>query len=141
MDFTLFLNFVLARALGMLIGIERDIPFSEEKIDDGDKNTSDGSLGGIRFYAMMGFFGAFTTWLDILNGGEYWKVLGIIIVTIFLGISYIYSSFKLKKLGVLSEFAGVIAYLFGMIVMLGHYHIAIILTILSLVLFSAKEYL
>lgn len=89
----------------------------------------------------MGFFGAFTAWLDILGGGDYWKILGIAIVAVFLSISYMYSTFRLNKLGIVSEFAAIVAYLYGIIVMLGYYHIAIILTILSLVLFSAKEYL
>lgn len=145
MELTLFLNFVLATALGMLIGIERDISFSEwadEKIEKNhEKNHEKNDIGGIRLYALMGFFGAFTAWLDILGGSDYWKILGIAIVAFFLSISYMYSTFRLNKLGIVSEFAAIVAYLYGIIVMLGYYHIAIILTILSLVLFSAKEHL
>lgn len=82
-----------------------------------------------------------TAWIDLNQGGDMWKIFGMAIAGLFVVISYAYSSFKLGKIGVTSEFAALITYIIGVIVMSGFKVIAVILSILMLILLSSKEYL
>lgn len=82
-----------------------------------------------------------TAWIDLNQGGDIWKIFGMAIAGLFVVISYAYSSFKLGKIGVTSEFAALITYIIGVIVMSGFKVIAVILSILMLILLSSKEYL
>lgn len=70
-----------------------------------------------------------------------WKIFGMILASVFIVISYIYSSFRQGKIGMTSEFAALLTYIIGVIVMSGYKIIAVILAILLLILLSSKEYL
>lgn len=72
---------------------------------------------------------------------EIWKVFGMILASVFVIISYMYSSFKQGKMGMTSEFAALLTYIIGVIVMSDHKIIGVILAILLLILLSSKEYL
>lgn len=137
MDFSLFFQFLLAMILGALIGIEREMPTK----NDTDHHTSS-EVVGTRSYAIIGFFGALMAWADMYYGnGETWKIFGFTIVAIFIGISYVYTTFQRHQIGIVSEFAGLLAYAFGMMIMLGYTTLTVILAVISLVLLSSKDYL
>ena len=69
MDHMLFWNFILATALGALIGIEREMHRIGTKVDQ-----SGGGFGGIRSFALLSLLGAITTWVDMNMGTEIWKI-------------------------------------------------------------------
>jgi uncharacterized membrane protein (DUF4010 family) len=135
MDQILFWNFIVAIALGALIGTEREMPRSGIKIGWASW------FGGIRSYALLSFLGAITTWMDMIMGTDIWKIFGLIISGIFVIIAYTYTSFSKNQMGVTSEYAALLTYLIGIIVMSGHMTIAVILSILILLILSSKEYL
>lgn len=135
MDQILFWNFILAIALGALIGTEREMPRSGAKIGWA------AGFGGIRSYALLSLLGAITTWMDISMGTDLWKIFGLIISGIFVIIAYTYTSFSKDQMGVTSEYAALLTYIIGIIVMSGHMTIAIILSILILLILSSKDYL
>lgn len=134
MEPTVFIGFILALALGGLIGTERELPWS------GTKEWGATGFWGIRTYASIAFFGAISTWLDIVLHTQFWMLFGAILSAIFILASYMYSSFERNKMWATSEYAGLITYFIGVISMLGYYIVAVILAILLLLVLSAKEY-
>ena len=74
-------------------------------------------------------------------GTNLWKFAGFIISGIFVMIAYTYSSFAKDKMGVTSEYAALLTYLVGIIVMGGYTTIGVILSILILLILSSKDYL
>ena len=68
MDFIIFWNFILATALGALIGTEREMPRT------GIKTGGAVGFGGIRSYALLSLLGAIATWMDITMNTNIWKV-------------------------------------------------------------------
>lgn len=80
------------------------------------------------------------TYLDSISGGDIWKITGFILTAIFVGISYVYTAFRMNRTGITSEYAAFLAYIFGVISLLGYSAAATILAILSLVLLSSKDY-
>ena len=82
-----------------------------------------------------------TTWMDITMGSNLWKMGGLLVSGIFVVIAYTYSSFAKDKMGVTSEYAALLTYLIGVIVMGGQTTIAVILAIVILLILSSKDYL
>ncbi len=72
---------------------------------------------------------------------DLWKISGLLISGIFVVIAYTYSSFSKNKMGVTSEYAALLTYIIGTIVMSGYMSIAVILSILMLLILSSKDYL
>jgi uncharacterized membrane protein (DUF4010 family) len=135
MDQILFWNFILAAALGALIGIEREMPRTLSTHREASE------FGGIRSYALLALLGGIATWLDISSGTDLWKISGLILSASFVLISYAYSAFRQDHIGVTSEYAALVTYLIGVIVMSGYRTIAVIVAILVLTLLSSKQYL
>lgn len=135
MDQILFWNFILAAALGALIGIEREMPRTLSTHREASE------FGGIRSYALLSLLGGIATWLDISSGTDLWKISGMILSASFILMSYAYSTFCKDHIGVTSEYAALVTYLIGVIVMSGYRTIAVIIAILVLTLLSSKQYL
>lgn len=134
MEPSVFIGFLLALALGGLIGAERELPWS------GSKPGGATGFGGIRTYASIAFFGAIAAWIDIQLVTKFWTLFGAILSGIFILMSFAYSSFEKNKMGATSEYAGLITYFIGVVAMMGQYTTAVILSILLLLLLSAKEF-
>lgn len=62
MEQSLFFSFLLATALGALIGTEREMPWG------GTRPGGASGFGGIRSYALLALLGGMLTWLDTVNG-------------------------------------------------------------------------
>ena len=88
MDQSVFIGFVLAIALGALIGIEREMP------RHGIKPGGATGFWGIRTYASIAFFGAIMMWLDNTLEMKIWTAFGSILSWLFILVSYAYSSFQ-----------------------------------------------
>ncbi len=135
MEPTTFIGFILSIALWWLIGAERELPWWGAKI------WWSTGFWWIRSYASIALLGAIGVWLDSLHPGTYfWTLFWAICSTLLIVASYIYSSFQKGKIGVTSEYAGLITYTIGVIAMWGYYSTAVILSILILLLLSSKEY-
>jgi uncharacterized membrane protein (DUF4010 family) len=134
MEPSVFIGFLLAIALGGLIGTERELPWS------GTKPGGATGFWGIRTYASIAFLGAIAVWLDQALHTNFWTFFWALISGIFILMSYGYSSFRRDKMGATSEYAGLITYFIWVIAMLGEYTLAVILGILLLLLLSSKEY-
>lgn len=107
----------------------------------GTKPGGASGFGGIRSYALLALLGAIMTWLDTISGsGHLWKMTGFIASGLIVLAGYMYSSFYQHRMGVTSEFAALLTYVIGSIVVIGYSTIAVILSIIILLLLSAKEY-
>ena len=135
MDQSIFFGFLLATALGALIGTEREMPWS------GTRPGWASGFGWIRSYALLALLGALTAWMDATFSSEIWKMAGFILSCLFVLAGYIYFSFTQNRMGVTSEYAALITYLIWILVMQGYAVIAVILSVIVLILLSAKEYL
>ncbi len=67
MDQILFWNFILATALGALIGIEREMPRTLSTHREASE------FGGIRSYALLSLIGAIAAWIDTIFHTDIWK--------------------------------------------------------------------
>jgi uncharacterized membrane protein (DUF4010 family) len=134
MEPSVFIGFLLALALGGLIGTERELPWS------GTKPGWATGFGGIRTYASIAFFWAIAAWIDMQLGTKFWTLFGAILSGVFILMAYTYSSFEKNKMGATSEYAGLITYFIWVVAMMGQYTTAVILSILLLLLLSAKEF-
>jgi uncharacterized membrane protein (DUF4010 family) len=135
MDQVIFWNFILATALGALIGIEREMPRSQTQVGWAH------GFGGIRSYALLALLGAIMSWMDTMAHTQFWTIIGILISAIFVVAAYVYSSFRRDLMGVTSEYAALLTYMLGVMVMSGYRTIAVIIAILILIILSSKEYL
>jgi len=135
MDQSIFFAFLLATALWALIGTEREMPWS------GTRPWWASGFWWIRSYALLALLGALTTWMDTTFSSEIWKMAWFILSCLFVLAGYVYSSFTQNRMGVTSEYAALITYLIGILVMHGYAVIAVILSVIVLILLSAKEYL
>lgn len=136
MEQSLFWGFILATSLGALIGVEREMPWG------GTKPGGAVWFGGIRSFALLSLLWAIASWMDTtLWSGNLWKWAGFMMTSIIIIAGYVYTSFHQHRMGVTSEFAGLLTYFIGIIVMTGEHSIAVILAIMILILLSAKEYL
>lgn len=135
MDHIIFWNFILAIALGALIGTEREMPRSGAHVGGA------AGFGGIRSYALLSLLGAIAAWMDITLNTNIWKISGLVISGLFVAIAYTYSSFSKDRMGVTSEYSALLTYFIGVISMSGQATIAVILAILILIILSSKDYL
>lgn len=107
-----FIGFLLALALGGLIGTERELPWA------GTRPGGATGFGGIRSYASIAFLGAICVWMDQTLDVRLWTIIGAILSAVLIMISYAYSSFHQNKMGVTSEYATFITYFIGVIAMM-----------------------
>lgn len=135
MDSSIIIAFLIAIALGALIGTEREMPWSGRVIGGGV------GFGGIRSYALLSLMGAFMAWMDMHLQLNIWRILGMIISAIFVVIAYVYTSFRKDRMGVATEYSALITYVIGVVVMQGNYAVAVMLSIFVLIILSSKEYL
>jgi uncharacterized membrane protein (DUF4010 family) len=136
MEPSAFIGFIIAIALGGLIGTERELPWG------GTRPGWATGFGGIRSYASIALLWAITVWLDraLWGGSHLWMLFWAIASSVLIIVSYAYSAFHKEKMGVTSELAAFITYCIGMIAMMEYYSVAVILSILLVLLLSAKEY-
>ncbi|MEK6939585.1 MAG: MgtC/SapB family protein [Nanoarchaeota archaeon] len=119
-------NFLLALALGALIGLERE--YARYR-----KHTHD--FAGIRTFPLIALFGALSAFFgEILN--PWILVIGILLMGTLIIISYFVLSRK-KYHGATSEVAGFLTFFLGILAYFGEIQLAVLLTvIITIILYS-----
>lgn len=120
-------RFAVALGIGFLIGLERQHSAMLDKTE---------SFAGIRTFimlALLGFCAAFS--YDIFSGWIFTAIL--LSVVVLIGISYRISSQK-GDIGGTTEFAAIIAFLLGAITYRGYVEFTLIITVVVMVVLSAK---
>ena len=119
-------NFLLALALGALIGLEREYARYRKRAHD---------YAGIRTFPLISLFGALCAYLgDILN--PWILIMGILLMGTLIIISYFVLS-RRKFQGATSEVAGFLAFFLGVLAYFGEIQLAVLLAIIiTIILYS-----
>lgn len=127
MSFTVLTNFIIAIALGALIGIERQ------------RGQKSGGFAGIRTFVLISFLGALGAFLSSEFNLEFMFPVLFTSVALLIAISYFVSA-KKGFLGITAEISAFITFLLGFIVMFDDYrNYALVFGVLMTVLLSFKE--
>jgi len=133
----IIIRLIEAAALGAFIGLEREVVSNKIVTDF---KSPQAIFGGLRSYTLMSLLGAMAVFLG-------YSIQAIPLILIFIGgvlfsfilSSYIYSAFLHHQFGVTSEFAAVIVFILGALVMLGEVQIAVFVGILVAALLNYKS--
>lgn len=119
-------NFLLALALGALIGLEREYARYKKHAHD---------YAGIRTFPLIALFGALSAFFgELLN--PWILVTGILLMGILISISYFVLSRK-KYHGATSEVAGFLTFFLGVLAYFSEIQLAVLLTvIITIILYS-----
>ncbi len=133
----IILRFLEAAALGGLMGLEREVVSSRLLKEDFDKPQA--IFGGLRSFTLIALLGALSVYLDDLFGTHFGFVFFIgTVLFLFILLSYIYSAFRQNQLGVTSEFAAIVVFLLGVMVMAGDAQIAIFVGVFVTIMLTYK---
>lgn len=132
-DILVFKDFLIAIALGALIGMEREMDLWEMHAS---------GFAGIRTFILITLFGAVTAYVSKL-----YNIQGIFISAALFGFillvvsSYIMNSVLYKKIGATTEMTALLAFILGMMCMLDLTRLAVSITILITIFLALKKIL
>lgn len=131
MSFIELQNFLIAIAVGGLIGLEREI---------GMKSKDRSSFAGFRTFILISFFGAISYFMGDKLDLPYLPAIGFTIFSLLVIVTY-YVSAKKGYIGITSELTSIVTYLLGVLVMQAEYQeYAIIFAVLITILLAFKKY-
>ena len=126
-EWTVELRFIVALALGLLVGLERESSKSKPK-----KVV----LGGIRTYPIISMFGFGCAWLHKL-GVQAMLPIGLISIAALTAISY-YSKVQTERYGITSEVSAFLTFIVGALALLVDVWAAMALGVINTILLSEK---
>jgi len=131
MSFLELQNFLIAIAIGGLIGLEREI---------GMRGKDRSSFAGFRTFILISFFGAISYFMEDILDFEYLSAIAFTLFSILVIITYYVSSQK-GYFGITSELTSIITFLLGILVMQSEYQrYAIIFAVLITILLAFKKH-
>lgn len=131
MDYSTLQNFIIAIAIGGLIGLEREI---------GEKIHSRSTFAGFRTFILISFFGAVSYFIGENLNFQYLTAIAFSIFSALVIVTY-YITAKDGFVGITSELTSIITFLLGVLVMQSEYQIyAVIFAVLITILLAFKKY-
>jgi len=132
MELAVFINFLVALALGSLIGLEREYATYKKRGHD---------FAGIRTFPLISLFGAITAYL----GGIYsiWIFIGgMIIIGVLIIMAYqAISKVSRKQIGITSEVSAFLTFFIGALTFYNELNLAVILTVGITIILFARSFL
>lgn len=128
-DLQTFRDLGLALALGLLMGLERG--WHMRSRDDGER------AAGLRTFGLIGLLGGITGLLTE-PVGLWLPALGFLGITLMTSIAYFRHSGKAEGIGLTTEIAMILTYVFGLAVMTGYATVAAAATVVTTLLLSLK---
>lgn len=129
-EWTLVPRFVVALAMGLLTGLERET---------GRRGGQKFFFGGIRTFPLISLYGFACAWL-FERGATLVLPVGLLSVTALAGIAY-YEKIKTGRLGATSEMAALATFVMGALALLADVRIPIGMGVISTLLLSEKSVL
>lgn len=123
--FNTFIGFGLAGLIGFVLGLERDMA------------DSSNPHAGTRDFALIALLGAISSYISLIFDNS-WIILGGFFGALSLILSGYWSNKKTDS-GITTEFAIIVTFFLGVLVMLGYTEVAIALAIGTLVILSQKQ--
>jgi len=132
LDITIIQNFLIALALGALIGLEREYAIYRRKGHE---------YAGIRTFPLIALFGAFSAYLgDLIS--PLILVVGMILVGLLIIVAYFtLSKIDRKHTGAISEVAGFLTFFIGVIAYHGETTLAVVLAVIMTIILFARSVL
>lgn len=134
MEQNLFFQFLVALSLWAFVWLERDLPLKKWWADIE-------FFGWIRSYALISLFWAITVFLDKNYGFWFFTITWLILISIFILASYIYSCYKYNAIWITTELSWIITYFVWVLVMTWNMEFAVIFTLIITLLLSSKQYI
>lgn len=124
-------NFLIAVAIGGLIGLEREIGIRER-----DKSI----FAGFRTFILISFFGALSYFIESKLQIPHFSAISFILFSILIIVTY-YISARKGFIGITSELTSIITFLLGILVMQNEYKVyAVVFAVLITILLAFKKY-
>lgn len=130
LDSVVVRNFLLALAIGALVGIEREKHKTAEH---------PASFGGLRTFILLALAGAISAWLSLQLQLPWLFLITVLAVLALVLTSYILENRVQPALGLTTEISAVIVCLLGGTVMYGQAEIAVVLAILTSAILTFKQ--
>ncbi len=125
-EWTVPLRFLVALALGFLVGLERESTKGEQKL----------VFGGVRTHPIISLFGFGCAWLYSI-GASFMLPMGLFAIALLTAISYV-AKIKTEKYGSTSEVSALLTFITGALAMLVDIWIAMAMGIVNTILLSEK---
>lgn len=130
LDVVVVRNFLLALAIGALVGIEREKHKTSEH---------PASFGGVRTFILLAQAGAISAWLSLQLASPWLFLLTVLAVLALVLTSYILENRVQPALGLTTEISAVTVCLLGGAVMYGQAELAVVLAILTSAILTFKQ--
>lgn len=130
LDSVVVRNFLLALAIGALVGIEREKHKTAEH---------PGSFGGLRTFILLAQAGAISAWLSLQLASPWLFLVTVMAVLALVLSAYVLENRLRPALGLTTEISAVTVCLLGGAVMYGQAEIAVVLAILTSAILTFKQ--
>lgn len=128
-EWTIQLRFVVALALGFLVGLERESIKIDRKL----------IFGGVRTHPIISMFGFGCAWLYHI-GVTFILPIGLLAIAVLTGIAYV-AKIRVDRFGTTSEVSALLTFITGALAMLADVWIAMAMGIVNTMLLSEKAML
>ncbi len=128
-EWTIQLRFVVALALGFLVGLERESIKVDQKL----------VFGGVRTHPIISMFGFGCAWLFKI-GATFMLPTGLLAIALLTGVAYI-AKIRAERFGTTSEISALLTFITGALAMLVDVWIAMAIGIVNTLLLSEKAML
>lgn len=130
-DIQVVQNFLIALAIGALVGIERE---------KNKRLTRDSGFGGLRTFILVAQTGAVSSWLSLHLQSPWIFLISLLAISAFMLMAYrLENRDALTALGLTSEISAIMVYLLGGAVMFGYATLAVPLAILTSAILTFKQ--
>ena len=136
MNVEIIMQLLLALWLGALVWMERGVKSNEKK-----EKSKFLSFGETRTFALISFLWAISASMTIIFKSNYFILLTLFILVLFILAYYIYIIFKENKLWLTTEITAIITFFLWVFVMIWYSQVAVILSIILTFLLSSKPYI
>ncbi len=128
-EWTIQLRFVVALALGFLVGLERESIKIDQKL----------VFGGVRTHPIISMFGFGCAWLFQI-GATFMLPTGLLAIAVLTGVAYV-AKIRVDRFGTTSEVSALLTFITGALAMLVDVWIAMAMGIVNTMLLSEKAML
>ncbi|MBW2994833.1 MgtC/SapB family protein [Candidatus Woesearchaeota archaeon] len=129
----IFVDFLIAIALGALIGMEREMDQQQSKIKE---------FAGVRTFILITLFGALVAFISkTVESSLIFVALAFFGFIIFVTTSYVVTVFYHKKIGATTQMTALLAFVLGMMCILEMIGLAVTITILITIFLALKQVL
>jgi uncharacterized membrane protein (DUF4010 family) len=132
-DINIFTDFLIAIALGALIGMEREMD---------QQHTGIKEFAGVRTFILISLFGALVAYISqVFESRALFISIALFGFMLFIIASYVIGLYLHKKIGATTQMSALLAFVLGVMCLLDMIGLAVIITILITIFLALKQIL